>query len=364
MTYLYLTIPILFLSYIVDNQKNSRDTVSIRLSDGFIKFFLFVIGITLITFSACRNGYNDTTTYILWYYNTNNFNTVTSDFSIGSEALFIISMYYMNTWGFSHNAFFAVNAAIFIIPAIIFIYKYSKTFFLSMVIFMATCYLFGLAGMRQQTATGFLMIAYMCYENKRKLLAVVIFVIAQYTHAYSFIFFAVFLVCKLKLWDKGMAFYLVVCTGLMAVLPAFAGIIQNISDMLGTNYGENLFSGESVTILRFLVYFYPIIASILWKKNLVTTFDESDTRNFNIAMISPFTLMFALVALPYIFGRLGSFFAVFYCVGVGNMLKVILKDENGAIKFFVYTLAVTLYIVYVLYDIYTHTSNFANPFGF
>ncbi|MFI3165983.1 MAG: EpsG family protein [Bacillota bacterium] len=364
MTYLYLVIAILFIAYIVDNQKNSRDTVSIRLSDGLIKFLLFIICIILIMFSACRNGYNDTTTYISWYYSMNNLYSVTNDFSIGSEALFMIAMYCMNTLGFSHNVFFAVNAAIFVIPAIIFIYRYSKTFFLSMVVFMATCYLFGLAGMRQQTATGFLMIAYMCYENKKKLLAVIIFVIAQYTHAYSFIFLALFLVYKLKLWDKGMAFYLVACTGLMAVLPSFAGIIQSISDILGTDYGEGLFTGESVTILRFLVCFYPIIASILWKKNLVTTFDESDTRYFNIAMISPFTLMFALVALPYIFGRLGSFFAVFYCVGVGNMLKVILKEEDGAIKFFVHVLAVALYIIYVLYDIYTHSSNFANPFGF
>ena len=237
---------------------------------------------------------------------------------------------------------------IFVCPAVYLIDKYSKSFTLSIIIFMfGGMYLFSLAGLKQAMATGIIMMALPSLFNKKYFSYYLTCIVALGFHAYS-IFFLIVPLLGVEVLNARTIIFSVVIIAVGVLLSSFSGVITNIIEFLGKDVEEETILTGSVNILRALVFMVPLVLTLLGSKKLDAA-SVGEKWLIKLSLLSSIFMVLALFGNPILFGRIPQYFLIGTVATMPLLIKNVFINKDETV---VLLIAILCYFVFGLYSLY------------
>lgn len=243
----------------------------------------------------------------------------------------------------SHQIWFGIIAAMYIVPHTTFINKYSKDNILSFIILLSLgSYHFSLTGLRQAIALGLIALSYKYILENKLIKFILIVSFAAAFHITSLIFLIAYPISKLKLGIKQV----VVVFGAFSILTVLGqyvlGIISTFTDT--DRFGGYVNSTDtlnlSMTVIIFCVFIF--CSFYIYKAKAR---DEIDVKLFNI-----FILAFAFQISSTIFAeffRIAMYFNISLLCLIPNVFNKYEHNYNNKVivNYFIYSIF-TIYFFY------------------
>lgn len=317
-------------------------------------FFTVCLTVLLAGYIGLRTHYNDTTAYTWAYELITDGYLDNLDKSPGANPLFNVINYCLRMAGVSKQNFLMFWAFLTVICYILFLYRYSVDFPLTVfLLFSAGGYLFAAAGIKQAAAVGISMVGVMFALKHKWVPYVICVIIAMFIHPYSLLFLLVPLL-RFRPWSYGS--YILVFGAVIGgiLLRPLLGTIVDITTMLGEEYTIDSFSGDGVNIFRVLVCNVPTVISWLYRGRIFKDSTESDNLIMNCTMLNGAIMFVGLFGTANYFARLANYFILFQSLSLPWMMKKI-GGRDGKI------LTICMLIGYSAYFYYAYAIN--QPWG-
>lgn len=348
MNYIIISIIVLTFSKIYQNSNKN----------GKIKIFaLLFICFILCYFAGSRSTYNDTGAYREGFLS---FNSSLSE--IFSENFSLSAIYGFNVWQWfikqftdNYHVFFFLSSALFVIPSVILIDKYSQDFTFSMLLFL-TCggYFFSLAALKQMAATGIMIIGILSYLKhpdkgiKRYLIYYLFCALAISFHGYAVIYLLIPLFGE-KLFNKRTIAFLVVMAAFAAFSSAFNSLVIWISNFIGKDITEEILNSGSVNVFRALVFAVPFFLTLIGNRK-IANFEPDKQFILKLSMFSSLFMIMALFGNPILFGRLPYYFVVATAVALPTIIRNVFDIRSRKIIYLIATLGYIAFAIYGLHQ--------------
>lgn len=346
MSYLILSLTVIFLSMLYEDGKRKR-----TISRGTQRVLIGAIVLLLCLFAGLRNGYNDTVAYIGIFRHTP---SDISDIFVGKFS--ISRVYLFGLWNYivyhfvsaNVHVYFFLSSLLFVLPAVLLIKKYSRSFSFSMLLFMmAELYLFSLAGLKQAMAMGLILIALPFLFQKRYLRYYFFCLLAIGFHSYSLLFLLLPLLGAAVL-NKRTVFASI---GILIVgvgFSFFSGIISDLIQLLGENESVEVLQSGSVNVLRALVYLVPVVLILMGRRKIAEQ-GRAESIFIKMGIFSSMFMILALFGNPILFGRIPYYFQL------GSIISFPFLIENAVARkdrMPLYAAASACYVIFGLYGLY------------
>lgn len=307
---------------------------------------LFAGGLILFLLAILRHESMgaDTASYINNFLSLKSETSSTEDFELG----FYYFKRFISSFTESPSVYLMVNSFIFLSSIFIFLYRYSKEAFLSIIIFISLGYYqFSFSGLRQSIAIAILLFSYKFIIEKKLLYFFIIVMVAAQFHNSALIFLAAYPIAHLKinLWHYVYLF------SLLALISFFGYfILDNLISLLKMDFLSGRFRayyGNLSTVSLSAFYILLSIWSfcyVIYKK-----YDRNDQLTILLNIVFIGLLFQSLTPLLAEFFRLSMYFNIFTLALVPNSILMIRSSFNRGL---VYVIILILFILnYVLFGI-------------
>lgn len=162
-----IVLAVLFFMYLSQNENNRRIQNENKKKE---KIFFFVATIIMIFFVGLRTQYNDTTTYVYGFNNTNaGWSEIQNiDWSLGRYPGFSLLVIILRTIGVNAQMYLFLTSAFTIFIMMWFLRKYSHNLLFSTFVFITYgVFTFTMAAIKQCLAISFCLLAINFYLNKK-----------------------------------------------------------------------------------------------------------------------------------------------------------------------------------------------------
>lgn len=308
MTKLWILLAVsLAFAWVIDNRDRELRSQGIGRKEYQVTFLLILV---LGFFCGLRTWGNDTVTYIQIYNGMPLWDEFVSsyelDFADGIAFRAVTSL--LKTLGFSAQDYLMFFAFATVIPYVMFVRRYSRSFVFGVFLMFATgFYTFSLAAVKQCMATGLCLLA-VNYAVDRKWVCYLLMVfLGAMFHPYAVIYLLVpFLMFKPLTSRTYICVAVFMAAGFF--LESLLGTVLDITDMMGAEYSADEFSGEGVNIFRVLVSFVPVVLAVLYGKSLFYNSTRTDDLMFNMAMLNALIMFVGMFGTANYFARLANYF--------------------------------------------------------
>lgn len=298
-------------------------------------FCSLVIFVLMAGFAGLRTYCNDTGTYRAIYEHTTLDSWSEADKSIGSNPLFNWINYQLKMRGVSTQNFLMFWAVITVACYIVFVYRYSVDYPLTVFLLFATgCYSFAFAGIKQAAAVGIALIAVMFALRRRWILYGIGILIATLIHPYALMYLLV-PIMQFRPWSRKTYILLALAVGCGFMLRPLLGTVVSITTLLGEEYTAESFTGDGVNMFRVLVCNAPLVVSFLYRKQMFENTTREENLMVNLTMLNGAIMFVGLFGTANYFGRLANYFLIFQSLSLPWMLKRIGGREGRMWTIFV-----------------------------
>lgn len=313
------------------------------------RFFFAVIVILMIIFAGMRTDYNDTASYVAAFNRSETFPAVLTnlEWKLGRNPGFKLLTAVIRTFTDDFHAYLLICSAIVFVLLLPFLRRYSVSFPLTIYfLFTAGYFLFTMAAIKQTMATAIVTVAIRCYFNKNRFWFVVFIILASLVHPYALLYLTVPILSKQIPWTRS-TYFLIAATVIIAIaFNWFVGTILSVTDILGEGYSEESFVGEGVNIFRVLVYFVPVILSLIFRRKLFDKSTPMDNFFVNATIVCALIMFVGMFGNANMFARLAMYFDPILLLTLPWLLSHIQEDmKTKSITF----LALIGYFGYFIY---------------
>lgn len=345
------------LAYVSEKYTLSWNGRTKRVFDDAIVCLLIAF---LSLYSGLRTNYNDTGAYIAAYKEITAFPDILTgfDWQLGNNPGFFLLNSLMKAVGLQPQSFVLFYAVQFVASAVIFLKRYSRSFTLSIFLFVCVNgYLFSFAAMKQCAAIAIGLMAIPLLEKRKWILFVLTILAASTFHPYILLFLML-PILRFKPWSAGTLIMLAITVISARYLPRLVGTAVDMAALLGDGYDAEAFIGEGVNIFRVLVASVPVILTLVYLPNITgEKSEEIDYMLINGSFVFTCIMFVGLFGTANYFGRLANYFIVFPAAA----LPFIIKRLSGKDKEFFTVAMVVCYLAYFYYGNAMH-ANFAQEF--
>lgn len=350
------------LYYPVKNQRQGRQIGRYHFlcekSDIFLAIAIFWIS----AFSFLRTSYNDTENYILGFINAA---SVVEGIENG---LFVdwtgnpLSMLYrsiMRDLTDNYHIYFFVPALLSSYAVVKLCKRYSVNPAFSMLIFFSVgTYCLFIAAMKQCFAVFFLLMALPYAIDRKYVHFYLLVLLAVLFHTHAFMFAIVPLLIE-KPWGKVTWLLLAATLFAMATYDSTLGAFMEYAQSLGAMVAEDeVFDGNSINILRVLVYWVPAIMALVFRQRLFGDSTKTENLFANMSIVSAFILTIGLVEGANLYARMAGYFEIATAITLPWMIKKTFTKQSAQI---VTVCAAVLYFGYFWYE-FAITKDFSNNY--
>ena len=207
--------------------------------------------------------------------------------------------------------------------------------------------MFGAAAMKQITAMAVLTLSIDALKNRRWILYILIVLVAGLIHTYAIMFLVLPLFIAPP-WNWRTLLLLALTVVAIFTFNTTISTVLDYVDELGRSVSEaEVFDGVSMNVFRVLVFAIVPVMLFVFRGRLVPQMDKTQYVFANMAIIA---FMFALlggVQGANMFGRLATYFMLGDICLLGWILNELFEEQS---KRFITTIAVVLFIVFIIYD--------------
>lgn len=301
----------------------------------------------MIFFVGLRTQYNDTTTYVYGFNNTNaGWSEIQNiDWSLGRYPGFSLLVIILRTIGVNAQMYLFLTSAFTIFIMMWFLRKYSHNLLFSTFVFITYgVFTFTMAAIKQCLAISFCLLAINFYLNKKRLLFFLFVLIAVLFHSYSIIFLVVpFL--KFAPWTKKSILLLVAFIAVGFSLQFLFGAITEVTTSLGGNYSDKSFKGDGVNIFRVLVAWVPVILSFFVRDKIKQKNETVINLFINMAFVNAGLMFVGMFGNANYFARFANYFAIFQALAIPYIIDQFDELDAKNLKIFA-TIGYSLFFVY------------------
>lgn len=325
--------------------------------------FIIIVIFWLVSTSFLRQRYNDTENYILGFINA-------ASVGEGIESgLFVdwtgnpLSMLYrslMHDLTDNYHIYFFVPALLSSYAVVKLCKRYSVNPAFSMLIFFSVgTYCLFIAAMKQCFAVFFLLMALPYAIDRKYVHFYLLVLIAVLFHTHAFMFAIVPLLIE-KPWGKVTWILLAATLFAMATYDSTLGAFMEYAQSLGAMVAEDeVFDGNSINILRVLVYWVPAIMALVFRQRLFGDSTKTENLFANMSIVSAFILTIGLVEGANLYARMAGYFEIATAITLPWMIKKIFTKQSAQI---VTVCAAVLYFGYFWYE-FAITKDFSNNYS-
>lgn len=327
--------------FFIDEQlrKKTRNTV-------------IIIGIALFIVSAFRatSVGIDTKSY-LWTYERLGASIPSLSLSFGAEDGYTLLEYICRNIGVGFRGVVIFSSAIYIIPVLYIIFKYSENPYLSIFYFVTLdYYCFSMSGMRQCIAIGLCIIAFEMAQRKKLIPYLLLVGIAITFHSTAIFFLPVYFLRYIPLRKKYI--YPFIALGIICFL--FKNQIINIMQSMSRIYYGNMDTGG---VGMYLYLLLSVILAFMYSPEWEN--DNKDAKSLiNYMMIVAVIIYPILQFNPTVF-RLHYYYSISIVVFIPTIIKGI-RDARIRLLFSSLFFFVAIYYFYA----YTMQNMGVNPYMF
>ncbi len=225
----------------------------------------------------------------------------------------------------SFSILLTISAIIYVGSALLLIYKYSKSKWMSLFIFVGmSLYFFGFSAIRQDIAIGICIVAYMFSQKVQGLKGFIVFSaliwLASTFHASAIIFFPAYFLQKLPYKTSTVFIFVAIAIFTMLFKNQFASLLVHLAAETSDRY-ESYTSVENASagILLYLFILATIILRILVAGNT-----SENAKNDNLVYLMTFMLIiFPAVQSGGAMMRIYYYYYIFVIVYLPNVLESI-----------------------------------------
>ncbi len=326
------------------------------------KLNILLITIPLVLLASLRSielGVSDTKGVYLDIFNNMNFLSIIDVIKWRgfNEILFFMIFKIITIISYNYRLVLFLLCLPYIIIVSKHIYKYSKNYLVSFIVFIAMYYLFSFYLIKQCFAVGILILSYDFIIEKKPKKFIAMVLLATLIHKMSLIFIIAYpLANKLKFSYKN---YIYILIGLIVsrLLPGLVYFFIDKFDYTGTlinyiNHGVYSVNENVSTFFGFLINVVILIyCSIFCNEN-----DQRSNADLNFLTIGCILFSFSSIILE--FYRVSLFFNIFGITRISNFeRKVGVKNKL--------LLNIILCLTFILYFLFVSSFNYnANPYIF
>lgn len=338
--------------YPVKTQLVGPQTVKRHFMLRHADIFMIIAIVWMTCFSFLRTNYNDTYNYIYAFQNSE---SLIEGFQRG-----IFTDWTGNPWS---ELYESVMRSItdnyhiyFLIPALLSSYAVIKLFknysvsptFSLLIFFSIGTYVMYVAALKQCIAMFFLLMAFPYAIDKKYVRFYLLVLVAVLFHTHAFMFAIVPLLVG-KPWGKVTWGLLAVTIFSMATYDATLGRFMNYAQSIGAMVSEiEVFDGHQINILRVLVYWIPVILTLVFRRRL---FNGSSTRAeylfTNMSIVSAFILTIGLVQGANLYARMAAYFEIATAVALPWIIKKLFTKQSAQ---YITIIACVLYFGYFMFE--------------
>lgn len=360
------TVFLMYLSqtyYPVKNQLQGRQSGRCHFMWKKSDIFMIIMIFWLVSISFLRQRYNDTENYILGFINAA---SVVEGIENG---LFVdwtgnpLSMLYrsiMRDLTDNYHIYFFVPALLSSYAVVKLCKRYSVNPAFSMLIFFSVgTYCLFIAAMKQCFAVFFLLMALPYAIDRKYVHFYLLVLIAVLFHTHAFMFAIAPLLIE-KPWGKVTWLLLAATLFAMATYDSTLGAFMEYAQSLGAMVAEDeVFDGNSINILRVLVYWVPAIMALVFRQRLFGDSTKTENLFANMSIVSAFILTIGLVEGANLYARMAGYFEIATAITLPWMIKKTFTKQSAQI---VTVCAAVLYFGYFWYE-FAITKDFSNNYS-
>lgn len=313
--------------------------------------------------SFLRKTYNDTENYILGFINAASVregidNGLFADWTGNPLSMLYRSL--MHDLTDNYHIYFIVPAFLSSYAVVKLCKHYSVNPAFSILIFFSIgTYCLYIAAMKQCFAVFFLLMALPYAIDRKYVRFYLLVLIAVLFHTHAFMFAIVPLLIE-KPWGKVTWLLLAATLFAMATYDSTLGAFMEYAQSLGAMVAEDeVFDGNSINILRVLVYWVPAIMAFVFRQRLFGSSTKTENLFANMSIISAFILTIGLVEGANLYARMAGYFEIATAITLPWMIKKIFTKQSAQI---VTVCAAVLYFGYFWYE-FAVTKDFSKNYS-
>lgn len=313
-------------------------------------FLVFLVILILSLFSGLRIGRNDTIGYILYYMNTipNSLSDL-SAYNLGladNPGFFIFQVLIKQYISIDPQALLLISAFIVNVIFVLFYYKYSERFGLSIFLYITSgLFVFTMAALKQTLAMAIGLLA-VHYATRNKLLRSFLFLVLAVTiHPYVIVYGLVYFISD-GTWRLREWFFMFLAFIVVFYFDNFIRFIVDINKLIGEEYFFETFIGTNVNIFRVLVYFVVPILSFMFRKNINSINEKTLNISINMSLLSFIFMFFALFGNAVMFTRMAIYFSPFIYLALPWILNNCFNKRDRALMTALCIIGYTLFFYY------------------
>ena len=311
---------------------------------GFVIFIIFLLGVIISGYR--RYDFTEDNLAYINYFNYHSKRTLFASWQDvlldeGKDPFYYFLGNVFSKLGFSYRGWFVFIATVYMGGFCYVTYKYSKDYFISMLILITQSYFyFSMTGLRQTLAMGICFFAYDFAVRKKPIHFALAVFLASLFHSSALIFAVFYFVKNLKINFK----YWFASIAALAVSFLFPSFINRVVEQLAWNedLAKHADKTTGLSILGFIVQFCILLFCYM--------FTRFDAKNDNYrkpwfaAMVIGLVIQAFVVNIDNIF-RMAMYFSVYGALAVPDAIQSQGKIQNRRIAFWIITALLMLYFV-------------------
>lgn len=331
----------------LDGPQTGKRHFMLRRAD----IFMIVVIAWMTCFSFLRTSYNDTSTYILHFQQSES----VAEYFLRDGLLDwtgnpLSELYrdFIRDLTENYHIYFFFPAFLSSFAVVKLFKRYSVNPAFSLLIFFSIgTYIMYVAALKQCFAMFFLLLAIPYAEEKKYGRFFLLIAIATLFHAHAFMF-AVLPFLFGKPWGKRTWVLLGVALFAMATYDMTLGAFMNFAQSIGLLVADiEVFDDHQLNILRVLVYWVPALLALIFHRRLFHNSSRTENLFANMSILSAFILMIGLREGANLFARMAAYFEIATAVTLPWMIKKLFTKQSAQL---VTACAAILYFGYFLYE--------------
>lgn len=344
--YIVLVFACSLISCFIDSEVVNYNTVRNEIKKSMLaKFVFYGILISVILFSSMRTTYNDTTAYLHGFTLVDATNIEFSTLFEPYGGFLLLQQLIHRYLSDDPQMLLFVVSLIVNVSYLSFIRKHTEFFAESILLYLIGTYLFSMAGLKQVISIAISLFAIEGLIEKKYIKFIVLLLLAMTFHPYI-ICLLILPFLKGKIWDYKVILIVIVGFFLMFNLDR----ILEFAGMIGKEYSQEEFTGNTINPIRVLVEAVPLLITFVFRRKI----RERTDNQYVILGVNMQLLRFAFIFIglfmnPIYFARMGSYFGQLSCIATPIILHLCFDDiKNG----FVWRISYYLFqLTYWLFDL-------------
>jgi hypothetical protein len=254
--------------------------------------------------------------------------------SISSGTGYLLLMKIFTLTGLPFQFFLFFNSAIFVLAAERLMYKYSKDYLLSQIIFISSAYIFSFALIRQYMAVAILMFAFPYLIERKPIKYCVLVLLAALFH-YTVLIVLV-LYPLVRFFKSGKIDVVILIIGIVfgILFPSIVlELVKILFPQLYVYYNSGIYSkGEGISWGWFLILMMPVLFYFIWylirKSGNIHSVGEVASIEKDLLLVNCIGIaLFCFSSIIVEFYRASQYFTISYMILLANLICMV-RDKG------------------------------------